>query len=163
MAQQVGTIGNITTSNYTYYVSVAGRFSYLERSDVQNGYDQLRKDYLWPMNRMDTNSADKFAMQSLAAVPMDVTALSRDCEVHIEAFIPEGKSGRHFAPLYWVYWTAKAHGNSHPVELVEPTKIIRQLRVNRPEYILRKPIIFTNLDYLLAQTNAPAGTNAPAK
>ena len=43
MAQQVGTIGNITTSNYTYYVSVAGRFSYLERSDVHNATTSCSK------------------------------------------------------------------------------------------------------------------------
>lgn len=30
-------------------------------------------------------------------------------------------------------------------------------------YILRRPIIIANLDYLLSQTNAPPGTNAPAK
>jgi hypothetical protein len=164
MAQRMGTFGNITTSNYTYYVSIGNKFSYLERSGVKDGYERLRKDFLWPMSRMDTNAAYKLAVQSLAAVSMNVAALTTNCEVHIDAYIPEGKNGKHFVPLYWVYWTDKTGSNSGPlatVELLEPTKTIRQLRVNQSEYILRPPLVITNLDFFLSQTNTAAGTNAP--
>jgi hypothetical protein len=50
-------IGNITTSNYVYYVSVGNKFSFLVRTHLQGEYNQLQKQYLWPMGRMDTNAA----------------------------------------------------------------------------------------------------------
>lgn len=164
MAQRMGTFGNITTSNYTYYVSVGSKFSYLERAGVKTGYEQLRKDYLWPINRMDTNAVYQLATQLLAAVSMDVNALNRDCEVHIDAFTPEGKNGNHFVPVYWVYWMPKTGGSSGPaasVELFEPTKTIRQLRVNKAEYILRKPLEVTNADFVIVQTNRVEKTLVP--
>ena len=164
MAQGTGAIGNITTSNFTYYVSSGNKFSYLTPRNAETGYSLLQKNYSWPMSRMDTNAAFKLATQLLAAASMDVSALNSNCNVQVDAFIPEGKNGKHFVPLYWVYWVAKDGSGSGPVALVqvfEPAKSIRQLRVNRSEYILRQPLQITNLDYLLSQTNAPSGTNAP--
>ena len=166
LAQSTGAIGNITTSNFTYYVSIGNKFSYLAPRNSEAGYSQLQKDYSWPMSQMDTNAAFKSATQLLAAASMDVGALTSNCDVHVDAFIPEGKDGKHFVPLYWVYWMSKDGSSSGPVasvEVFEPTKSIRQLRVNRSEYILRKPLEITNLDYLLAQTNRLAATNAPAE
>jgi hypothetical protein len=154
--------GNITTSNYTYYVTVGDKFSYLEKhfSDVMNkDYAELKAQYLWPMSRMDTNAAFQSATQWLAAASMDVEAINRDCNVHVEALTPEGKGGAHFVPLYRVYWTEKKGNGFTPaasVEFLEPTKTLRQLRVNKTEYILRQPLQVANLDFLLSQTNAPA-------
>ena len=153
--------GNITTSNYTYYATVGDKFSYLEKRfpDVMHkDYAELKAQYLWPMSRMDTNAAYQMATQWLGAASMDVPAISRDCNVHIEAFTPEGKAGTHFVPLYRVYWTQKNGNSVGPVasiELLEPTKTLRQLRVNKSEYILRTPLQITNADFLLSQTNAP--------
>ncbi len=152
--------GNITTSNYTYYATVGDKFSYLEKHfpDVMNkDYAELKAQYLWPMSRMDTNAAYQLATQWLAAASMDVPAISRDCNVHVEAFTPEGKTGAHFVPLYRVYWTQKNGSSVSPaasIELFEPTKTLRQLRVNKSEYILRAPMQITNADFLLSQTNA---------
>jgi len=154
-------LGNITTSNYTYYVTVGDKFSYIEKhfSDVMNkDYAELKAQYLWPMSRMDTNAAFQSATQWLAAASMDVGAINRDCNVRVEAFTPEGKNGAHFVPLYRVYWTEKNGKSFAPaasVEFLEPTKNLRQLRVNKTEYILRQPLQVTNLDFLLSQTNAP--------
>jgi len=50
-------------------------------------------------------------------------------------------------------------GSVAGIELLEPTKSIHQLYVKRAEYILRKPIVITNLDFLLSQTNTPVQTN----
>ena len=152
--------GNITTSNYTYYATVGDKFSYLEKHfpDVMNkDYAELKAQYLWPMSRMDTNSAYQLATQWLAAASMDVPAIIRDCNVHVEAFTPEGKTGAHFVRLYRVYWTQKNGSSVSPaasIELFEPTKTLRQLRVNKSEYILRMPLQITNADFLLSQTNA---------
>jgi hypothetical protein len=150
--------GNITTSNYTYYMTVGDKFSYLEQAHARQGFDQLRSQYLWPMSRRDTNSAYQVATQALSATSMDVAALNSDCDVHVDTFLPEGVNGKHFVPVYWIYWTVKkgqSFGPAATVELFAPTKTIRQLRVNKSEYILRKPLEITNLDSLLSQTNTP--------
>ena len=155
-------LGNITTSNYTYYVTVGDKFSYLEKhfSDVMNkDYAELKAQYLWPMSRMDTNAAFQSATQWLAAASMDVEAINRDCDVHVEAFTPEGKGGAHFVPLYRVYWTEKKGNSFTPaasVEFLEPTKTLRQLRVNKTEYILRPSLQITNI-YLPSPTNTFRG------
>jgi len=103
-----------------------------------------------------------YATQFLAAASMDVKALNRDCKLTIRAFTPEGEHGSHFVPVYWVSW-GKDGKPIASVELFEPTKTIRQMHVNKSEYILRKPLEIPNLDLLLSQTNAPAETNVPAK
>lgn len=97
-------VGNITTSNYAYYVAVGNRFSSLVRTHLQEEYSQIQQEYLWPMGRIDTNVAYQLATQFLNAVSMDVKALNRDCSLSIRAFTPEGVHGAHFVPVYWVSW-----------------------------------------------------------
>jgi hypothetical protein len=163
MAPRLGAIGNITTANYTYYCSVGYKFSYLVRVGLEQDYAKLRKESLLPMSQMDTNAAYQMAVQFLAAAKMDVSALNRDCKVHIMPFTPEGSQGKHFVPVYWVYWSKPeqaGRGSTASVELFTPTKMLRQLRVEDSQYILREPLGVTNLDYLLSQTNGVGGTNA---
>lgn len=166
MARRLGGgLGNITTSNYTYYVSVANKFSFLEKRNMEQEYIRLRNQYLWSVKRMDTNVAYQAATQFLAAASMDVIALNQDCDVHIDAFMPEGINGKVFVPVYGIHWTSKnpeIRGSVAEVKYIEPTKTICQLRVSKPEYILRKSLLITNLDFLLSQTNAPSSSNAPA-
>lgn len=165
MAARIGAIGNITTSKYTYFFSVGGKFSYLTKVGLQEDYAKMRRENLVSMSQMDTNAAFQAAVKILEAAKMDVTQLSKDCRVHITAFTPEGDSGQNFVPVYWVYWTPleqESHGSIASVELFAPTKSIRQLRVEDSKYILRSPLVVSNLDCLLSQTNAPAVTNVPA-
>jgi len=160
------TFGNITTTNYTYYCSIGSKFSFLTKNGFDHEYGEVRQQYLWPTNRMDTNAAYQLAEKWLSEVSMDVRALDRDCDVHIDAYTPEGDGGQQFVPIYWVYWMKRGeegHGSVASVELIEPTKSIRQLRVERPEYILRKPLVITNLDALLSQTNELKTGTGPAK
>ncbi len=150
-------IGNIRTSNYIYYMSVGDKFSSLVRTDSELTLSQLKAEYLWPVSRLDTNNAYQMATQWLYAVSMDVQALNRDCKVVIHPWMPEGVSGSNFVPLYRVYWVAKsgdAQGSVAGVELVEPTRSLQQLYVKKSQYILRKPLVITNLGWLLAQTNS---------
>lgn len=157
LAQRMGAIGNITTANYTYYFSVGNKFSFLTKTGLEKDYTKLRKDYLWPVSKMNTNAAYQMAVKFLSDASMDVQALNKDCNVHILAFTPEGDNGKHFVPVYWVYWSKpdqEGRGSMASVELFAPTKSIRQLRVEDSKYILRQPLQITNLDFLLSQTNA---------
>lgn len=157
MAAHLGAIGNVTTSNYTFYCSVGNRFSYLARTGLEKDYPRLRRESLVPVSQISTNAAYQLAVQWLQAASMDVAALNRDCNVRILAFMAEGEQGKRFVPVYWVYWSLlgrEGNGSVASVELFEPTKTIRQLRVEDPKYILRKPLVFTNLAELLSQTNA---------
>lgn len=157
MAQAMMMLGHISTTNYTYYFSVSNKFSFLTRQNLDREFVQLRTEYLWPIERLDTNAAYRLATELLAAVSVDVDALNRDCAVRIESCRPEGKNSKHFVPIYWISWVSKNPTKGEivaMVELFEPTRTIRQLYVKRAEYILRKPLEITNLDYLLSQTNA---------
>ena len=171
MSQLVGTLGTVTTSNYTYCVSVANKFSFLVKRNLQSDYAKLKAQYLWPMSRLNTNAAFQVATQLLVAASMDMEALQHDCTVKIRALTPEGPDGKHFVPVYWVTWVSKraegqdiGMGTGASIELLEPTREIRQLHVLSTEYILRKPLEVQNLDSLLAQTNAaPQTTTSPLK
>ncbi|MGA3282936.1 MAG: hypothetical protein ABSD57_00565 [Verrucomicrobiota bacterium] len=160
------TIGNVTTSNYTYYCSIGDKFSFLERSHQDSDRLKWYREYSWPISQLDTNAAYQLATQWLADVSMDVNGLNRDCNVYIR---PSGVTGQgataRFLPLYWVYWAPgpDGFGSKASVGLFLPTKTLLDLRVEDSKYILRKPLQFTNLDYLLSQTNAPAEMNLPAK
>lgn len=139
LAQGMRALGNITTTNYAYYASIDNKFAFLERRLAQQELAELRMKNLWPMGRLDTNAAYTLATQFLCAVSMDVAALTRDCEVEIRAWTPEGVKGANFVPLYWVNWK-RASKVVATVELFEPTKVLRQLRVKESQYILRNSL-----------------------
>jgi hypothetical protein len=163
-------IGNVTTTNYTYYVSQGNKFSYLEGTRQEADCRRFQKLYTWPLSRVDTNQAYQLATQWLAAVSMDVAALSRDCSVVVKpdsdyVHPPQGK----FVPVYYVYWrkrnTEAGRVADVPagVRVFTPDKTLLQLRVEDPKYILRLPLVFTNLAYLLSQTNAPVAPSATVR
>ncbi len=143
MAQKTRIVGNISTSNYTYYVSIDNKFSFLERTDLAAQYKRLKQQYLWPMSRLDTNAALTLATQLLASASIDVDSLNREGRVNVLAFTPEGKGGAHFVPVYWVYWMPKdsrRNGSIASVQLFTPTRLVLQLRVEKAKYILRRPL-----------------------
>jgi len=142
LAEPMLGLGNISTTNYTYYVSVGGKFSFLEstqRKNLNTWFQALETRYHWPISSNDTNAAYQLATQWLNAVSIDVSALTRDCRVSIRSWMPRGPTSKEFVPLYWVSW-----GRDHePVALVEfllPEKKILQLRVEKSEYIHREQI-----------------------
>jgi hypothetical protein len=95
---------------------------------------------------------------------MDVERLNHDCHVNVavdSAYVqaPPGK----FVPIYFVSWVpSNGIGDVASVRLFEPTKALLQLRVEDPKYILREPLIFTNLAALFPGI-APIHTNYPVK
>lgn len=155
-------VGSVTTKNYVYYVSMGYKFCYLDRPDQNADCQKYLAGYTWRVTRIDTNLAYQLATQWLAAVHMDVRALNRDCRVSVTidtAYVqaPPGK----FVPIYFVSWIpTNGIGDAASVRLFTPTKAILQLRVEDPKYILRKPLIFTNLAALFPGV-ATIHTNHP--
>lgn len=153
MTQIIKAVGNVTTSNYTYCVSVGNKFSYVESVHQDADIWRWYHEYSWPISRLDTNAAYQLATQWLDAVSMDVKGLNADCDVHV---VPSALRGQGtnavFLPVYWVFWTkgGLGHGSIASVEVFAPTKALMQLRVEDSEYILRKRLEFTNLEYLLS-------------
>jgi hypothetical protein len=146
-----GRIGNITTTNYTYYLSVDNKFSYLDNMHQEEYFRQYQTHYEWPISQINTNQAYQLATQWLEAVSMDVEGLNRDCSLMVVPYnyfpSPKGK----FVPLYFVVWTRKdlRYGDTASVIVFVPTKQLLSLRVEDGRYILRKPIAIPDLDALL--------------
>jgi hypothetical protein len=151
IAQKTRIVGNISTSNYTYYVSIDNKFSFLERTGLNEEYERLKQQYLWPVSRLDTNAALTLATQLLSSASMDVDSLNREGRVKVMAFTPEGKGGAHFVPIYWVYWMPKdfsRNGSIASVQLLFPTRLVLQMRVEKSKYILRRPLPIERLQTL---------------
>jgi hypothetical protein len=78
--------------------------------------------------------------------------------------MPEGPTGQHFVPEYWVSWqnpdgvaTLDNPGGKNVAFLrfFEPSMAIRSLHVRDPKYLLRKPAEMPNLLELLTPENSP--------
>ncbi len=166
-------IGNITTSNYFYGVEQGNKFSNLAITDLDGHCFDYRKRYQLPIDEIDTNKAVSLATDYLAALRVDVQMLGRECNIvsEISSFWNGVQRGEKpslttFVPIYDVFWLPKAHTNAFGdvamVELFLPGKSVLQLTVYDEKYILRKPMIFTNLA-ILFPGNAAIITNVPVK
>jgi hypothetical protein len=167
-------IGSVTTKQYCYFVSYGNKFNDLEGTHQTEDCYKFQDSYTWPVSRVNTNEAYQLATQWLAAVHMDVKAMERDCRITIKpdnvyVHPPRGK----FVPIYDISWVRKGYvpngdvrnmisNDVASVMLFTPTKTLLQLDVMDPKYILRKPLVFTNLDSLLPGT-APIITLPPAQ
>lgn len=146
-------LGNITTHKFCYYVSEDDKFSYIEGTHQLADGHKYQASHTWPTNKINLDEAYQQATQWLAAASMDVPALNRDCKRHVAidmnySYAPAGK----FVPVYWVVWgtDGKSMGPVASVRVFTPTKTLMQLRVNDSKYILRRPIVFTNLQTLIS-------------
>ena len=134
-------VGSLTTSNYTYYVGRGGKVWALARRDFERDRQRLIARYLWPISRLDTNAAYQAAAAVLAAISVDVQGLNRDCRLRVSAVVPEGAGGRHFVPSYMVSWYKDGEDEVvAAVDIFEPTKLLDQLYVIKPEYNHRRKI-----------------------
>lgn len=157
------TIGTVSTSNYLY-APFDGRGFVVVRRDLEQQESQLRAKYLWPTNRMNKKAAYRDATQMLRKAGMAVKVLNENCHVRIMTCVPQGQITR-FVPIYWVTWSQKKPGRlsgGASVELFEPAKMILQLQAFGARYILRKPIVVSNTDVMLSQTNILGRTNGPS-
>jgi len=167
-------IGGITTKNYAYYVAQGDKFNDLTVADYDQFCLKLKSRGTLPIAELNTNAAYELATQWLAAVSMDVKQLNQNCKVHV-ALTPFWNDLTHlgekpknqFVPIYFIWWTSPENdiqksSNVAYVELFAPTKTLLQLSVSNPKYILRKPLIFTNLAALFPGI-MPVHTNHPVK
>lgn len=167
--------GNISTTNYSYGVEEADKFSDLFITKIDDRCRDYMEKYQWPINRLDTNAAYHLATQWLAAVHMDVNALNRDFDVRIDVDpswndVSMGQlPAQKFTPIYIVSWLMKdkplySAGGGAYVELFLPTKTLLTLKVDDAKYILRQPLVFTNLAALFPGKAAiTVVTNWPTK
>lgn len=167
-------VGNITTSNYCYCVSLSNKFCYLIKTDLEKKLDGYQANYVWPKKRIDTAEAYQMTTQWLTSVHMDVAAMNRDLHLVVKPDDDYIRAERgKFVPVYDVGWCKpwkptpgiieEGHGKWEAVvsvQLFTPTKMLLQLHVEDAKYILRPPIVFTNLAELLSQTNNLPATNA---
>jgi hypothetical protein len=147
--------GSISTSNYAYYFRLDGKFSGMDQRNLNSIWSRERIEFLWPMERMNTNGVFQDAVKRLTAIGIDVKALNSDCSVDIIPTLPEGPKGKHFVPDYWVTWTKGGHTVVF-VCFFAPSKTIRSLQVYDPVYNLRKPVEIKRLGEILRRGNAPS-------
>jgi hypothetical protein len=165
--RETKSIGNITTRSYWYNVKEDYKFSDMGIADYDETCLGYRKRYQCPLSQVDTNAAFQLATKWLMAVSMDVQGLNHDCEAHVAptsywndvSKLGEMPKGPTFVPIYYVWWTSSQNqtngfGCTASVELLLPEKRVLQLCVYDSRYILRKPLVFTNLALLFPQTNA---------
>jgi hypothetical protein len=162
-------IGNITTKGFMYGVTVHDKFNYIVVANYDRKCSQCRDTGELPISHLNTNAAFQLAMKWLTDLSMDVASLNHDCKVHVAVSpywsglsrlgdVPQ----KHFAPIYFIWWTSTENeefgGEKASVELFLPTKQLLQLKVKDTKYILRKPLLFTNLSELFPGV-APIHTN----
>lgn len=155
------TLGNVTTSNYCYYVSRGSKFCYLSGTRQAEQCYKFQNLYTWPLSRKDTNEALCLAEKFLRDASMDVAAMSNDCEIQVSLDAEYAHvTPATFVPVYWITWRGKKHEQTRlmtpisnnvvgSVRLFTPAKLLLQLRVEDPRYILRRPLTITNLDVLM--------------
>jgi hypothetical protein len=167
LARGLGGVGNITSENFMYCVSRGKKFSYLIGTHQEDDCRLWQQQHSWSKTNADSQVAYQLATQWLAAVSMDVQGLNRDLRLVVK---PDSISHRPergtFLPVYrvssckkWKSTPGFNYSNKpewEPVASVRvfvPTKTLMELRVEDSKYILRAPVVFTNLDFLLSQTN----------
>lgn len=156
-------IGNVTTSNYTYYVSEGNKFSFLESTHIEEKCLAYQSQYTWPLSELDTNLAYELAAQSLMAVSMDINGLNRDFDLAVvpdNTYVHSPKDK--FVPIYHVLWKPKDFQQMGGAEVTvfTPTRTLLEMRVEEPQYIKREPLVISNLSELFPGT-AQITTNLP--
>jgi hypothetical protein len=163
-------LGNITTTNYSYNIGTDFKFSNLTVADYDDRCIEYCKKFQWPTARLDTNAPYPIATQWLAAVHVDVARLNLDCDVHVDVSpywndVELGEVPKeNFTPIYCVWWSPKgssAKTGGALVELFLPVQTLLQITVDNPKYVLRPPVVFTNLAALFPGT-AEITTNKPS-
>ena len=169
VAGRFGTLGSLRTTNFSYGFGKGKHLCYITRLiKGNNPYDyDANKPYAIDPSAVNTNAAYSMATQFLTKAFVDVSRLSTSSVVSVEPWVILHMT----TSKYTVEWR---QGNmligGEPmaktvakVVVAAPKGELWTLRVEEPDYILRKPLEITNLDYLLSQTNAPAQTDVPAK
>jgi hypothetical protein len=159
LAERFGALGSLHTTNFAYGFGRGNHLSYITRrikGDNPNDYD-ANKPYAIDPALVNTNAAFSMATQFLSKAFVDVSRLSTSSIVSIHPWVILHMT----TSKCTVQWQRKGKPVVKVV-LSPPTAELWTLRVEDPSLILRQPLHITNFDYLLSQTNAVVGTNAPA-
>ena len=173
------TVGNIVTKSYAYIFCQDNKFNEVDVANYDETCLSLEQHPL-PRKQLDFNTPYQLATQWMAAASIDVNALNRDCKVKVtlstywNGVTRVGQIPRkRFVPLYDVSWLSPQNQSEHYgdvafVELYLPARKLIQFCVSDSRYILRKPLVFTNLASLfpgtariLVFTNRPAHSGPP--
>lgn len=167
-------VGNISTTNYNYGVEQDYKFSDLALANLDEHCLEYRAKYQWPTNRINTAEAYQLATQWLVAAHMNVNTLNKECRVKVDidhfwnGLRPGEKiKKKTFVPIYNVSWLSPknqsdGYGDVAYVTLFAPTKKLLELTVYDSKYILRPPVVFTNLTALFPGKGTVT-TNWPVK
>lgn len=164
-----GLMGSVATTNYTYRFLNGAKLDTIELENSEEVWRNLQ-DELLPADKVDNQAAYQLATQWLASLSVDVAALNRDCQLTVASspvlnYVGSGNKPirRMFAPTYDVMWKTPDGPPGSPgafVRLYLPDKMLIQLNIDDPKYILRPPLVFTNLAALFPGT-AVITTNYP--
>lgn len=173
-------LGTLDTKDYAYYFDFKTTVTGVDYKDLDTAWEQFKREYTWPISRLDTNKALGIATEIMTAAGMDADALNRDCNVDIRPSMTEGIHGSHFLPFYYVDWYVPATNYVYsplpggwmandaewrrlPVEsgkmlvahltFLEPTRQIGSLRVRISKYLKRKSSENLDLVKLLTPEN----------
>jgi hypothetical protein len=155
-AESYGALGSLRTTNFFYGFGRGKHLCYITRLiKGNNPYDyDANKPYAIDPSAVNTNAAYLLATKWLATAFVDVARLSTSSVVSVKPWVILHMT----TSKYTVEWQ-QAGRPIVKVVLAEPKAELWSLRVEEPDYILRKPLEVANLDLLLSQTNAPAPTN----
>jgi hypothetical protein len=163
-----GVFGLISTRQYHYFASIGNKLSFIIRNFGENGENEsafmesVRIRYTLPKSQLNTNAAYDLARKWLMTIGVDVTAIEKTGKYTIRQWdLGEDK----FVPIYWVTWGQPAASSLKPigpsstgfetvasVRLVEPDKVLLQMRVEKSKYIKRRSLAVPDKDRLLEQT-----------
>jgi hypothetical protein len=142
IAEATGNFGCIQSRLFSYCASVNNRLCYITKifpNELarQQELSRLKAQYCRAKSLTKTNSAYTLATEWLKLAHVDVEALQIDCEVDIQSW----DLGATFVPLYWVRWFPRLDREKNRevgpvafVELLEPEKELRSLRVTSAKY-----------------------------
>jgi hypothetical protein len=132
-----GHFGTIATKEYVFTANVSNKVAYISKNfryqDESSFLDTIRRSWLSPLAKVNTNAAYTLATQWLAAASVDFTALERDCRVQITYLRPEPDDK--FVPIYKVVWFAKRVKPVATVEIFEPEQVLLKLWVEDAAYL----------------------------
>lgn len=170
-------LGRLESRNYIYVFLHGTMVTGLAYKELNTSWEAFKKDYTWPVNRLDTNKALGIAAEIMAAAGIDAEQLNRDCDVDIRAPMTEGS---HFLPFYYVDWTVRAtneasyrrpesgvpgdfqrpllpsyNGKMDVAHLtfLEPTRLIGSLHIYDPKYLKSRSSEELDLEKLLTPEN----------
>jgi hypothetical protein len=160
LASGFGALGSFRTTNFSYGFGKGRHLSYVTRlpkDKSQRSLYERMKPWAIDTSMVNTNAAYTMATQFLARAFVDLPRLS-SARASISPMIVIKMT----TSIYTVQWE-RGGGPLVQVTFDAPKAELWTLRVEDPEYILRKPLEVQDLGLLLSQTNAPAAPAAARK